>query len=170
MAGPLTIQRFPKGLIDLLGMRATGDTPAQLAQDVGGSLELQDLYLFDRLIGQRTGTAVAINALGNFAFLNQSVPDGRLRFLYGLSVEVPAPAAATALTLVLTVNRGAANVRNFVGPSTKLIAGEGNAWGAWFGPPMLLGPGDSTSIYCSQVTGAPAVTVTGIAWYADVGI
>jgi len=171
MAGPQDIQRFPKGLIDLLGMRATGDTPSQLGQQISGELALKDEYLFDRLVGLRTGVGAGlINATGSYGWLLATVPPGQIWYVYGMSIEVTAPAPATAATLTLGVARGAANVRNYFGPSVRLVATQGEAWGEWFQVPLVMGPGDTPVGYCSSVTGVPNITATGIIWYAPVGI
>lgn len=171
MAGPQDIQRFPKGLIDLLGMRATGDTPNQLAAQIAGELALKDEYLFDRLIGYRAAVGAGlINATGSFSLTLGTVPPGQLWYVYGWSIEVTAPAPATGLTITLGFARGAANVRNYVGPAQRLIATEGAAWGVWFETPLILGPGDTPVAYVSSVTGVPNVTATGILWHSVVGI
>lgn len=170
MAGPQSIQRFPKGLIDLLGMRATGDTPHELGQTISGELGLKDEYLFDRLQGIRASPAVAQNANGDYTFQTMTVPSGNIWYLYGLSCEATAPAAASTINLTLRIARNGLNVRNLIGPTVRMTVGESYAWGEWWQSPIILGPNETLGLFASGVTGAPNVTTTGIAWFAQVGI
>jgi hypothetical protein len=156
MAGPQDIQRFPKGLIDLLGMRATGETPAQLAQQVISNIEVLDLYLLDRLSTFQISTA-AITATGNVLFPNTTVPNGEIWWVYELSYQLPSLAAATSLQTNLCVYRSQAstNLPLALGPAQTTPALFGNQWGIHFENPLIMTAGQSVGIYTSQITGAP---------------
>jgi len=78
MAGPFDIQRSPKGLLDFLGLKATGDAPHTLQQSIGASVSLDRMYLADRIVN--TTQNVTITAAGYFTPTSAIVPPGELWF------------------------------------------------------------------------------------------
>jgi hypothetical protein len=159
MAGPQDIQRYPTGLIDLLGMRATGQTPNQLGAEISGSIEIGDLYLYDRRVTQVGQSPVAIGAVGFLANTTGAtvVPQGEMWVLYDCTLRVPAIAAATALNLSLVVQRpsGGTSAWFMLTDELKLAALTGGLIGYRGKTPMLLQPGDTFGTYASLVTGVP---------------
>jgi hypothetical protein len=160
MAGPQDIQRFPRGLIDILGMRATGETPSRLAQETQPQLDLIDLYLLDRQRQFQNSSAV-IAANGNVLIPGMTVPSGELWFLYEATMQVPTIAVATLLQTMLAVYRSqtGTNLPLGLGPSIRTPALEGNAWGIHFEKPLIMSPAQSIGLYTSVCTGAPGVAV-----------
>jgi hypothetical protein len=160
MAGPQDIQRYPKGLIDLLGMRATGDTPHQLAQQTIGNLGLLDFYLSDRCEVLDTPTPIALPGLGTISFQNSTVPAGQAWLIYEASVIVPPIAALAGLRttpLIFRTNTAAAfGVQ--IAPTMTCATTEGNMSGSHFEHPLLAQAGQSFGLYTSIFTGAPATT------------
>lgn len=77
MADRFTIQRFPTGVPDLLGMKGTGDTPNMLASELRGSIDLSQYYLADRMLRGKFTTAALI-AAGTTVPGAGIVPDGEL--------------------------------------------------------------------------------------------
>lgn len=160
MALPFDIQRFPTGFTDLLGIRSTGDTPHQIAQQIAGGLELRDYYLFDRVQTQVGQSPVAIGAVGFLANSTgaTTIPQGEMWLLYDASLRVPPIAAATALTVSLVVQRSAAGTSAWF-PLTETLnlpASTGGLAGSKFDNPIWLRPGDVFGTYCSSITGVPA--------------
>lgn len=172
MAGRLTIQRFPKGLIELLGMRATGDTPTELQQYIAGNLDLLDMYLLDRMQHRIISTGVAIPALGYQTFGTSSGPAaGYVWFVYDIGVQYGPVAAAATLQSALGISRAQNNSTPLPGGSTGLLAAGGVATVAiHFERPLIMRPGDIIAHNTSVYTGAPAVTPSGSMYYAEIGI
>jgi len=52
MAGPLTIQRVPRGMLDWLDMKGTGQLPAELADQLRATIDSTYCYLIDKLYYQ----------------------------------------------------------------------------------------------------------------------
>jgi hypothetical protein len=159
MAGPQDIQRYPTGLIDLLGMRATGQTPSQLAGEISGSIEVGELYLFNRRVTQVGQSPVAIGAVGFLANTTGAtvVPQGEMWVLFDCTMRVPVIAAATALNLSLVVQRPADGTSAWfmLTEELRLTASTGGLAGYRHSKPMLLQPGDTFGTYATLVTGVP---------------
>jgi hypothetical protein len=171
MAGPQDIQRYPKGLIDLLGMRATGDTPHQLAQQTSPDIDMLDFYLADR--GEvLEATTPAVVALGNQSFVGARVPSGQMWLIYELSFIVPPIAAASTLdaSLVLYRNSTANAFAIALGPRVTLAASTGGCDGIHFEKPLVLMPDQSIGLRASILTGAPASTPILDMWFARIGV
>lgn len=156
MAGPMDIQRYPTGLIDLLGMRATGETPHQLANGIAGNLDLTDFYLYDRVQTQVGQSPVAIGAVGFLANSTgaTTIPQGEMWVLFDATLRVPAIAAATALTLSLVVQRATTGWLMLT-DELVLPASTGGLKGYRHSSPVLLRSGDVFGTYATNVTGVP---------------
>lgn len=160
MAGPQDIQRYPRGLIDLLGMRATGDTPHQLAQTTVAQLELLDFYLTDRCEGVTFNASGVVAALGNLTFTGAQVPQGQMWMLYEASVFTGVCAAATSATVVPFIARSQSGLAIAEAICPPLVAGiAGSALGgAHYIRPTLLMPGHQFGLQITAITGAPGIT------------
>ena len=159
MAGPLDIQRLPKGLIDLLGMRATGDTPHQLAQSTIAQLEVTDYYLSDRVVGLSVQPAAALAATGFSLGVGSAVPAGEQWMVYSAAIIVPTIAAATALKTSLVIRRAFAAYQVLVA-TPQIPASEGFIGGVTFERPMVMRSGDDLGCFTVNLTGVPASTPT----------
>ena len=160
MAGPQDIQRYPRGLIDLLGMRATGDTPHQLGQMTVAQLDLLDMYLADRCFAQTFTGAGAYVALGNIVFTGAVVPQGEMWLLYEATVFTGVVAAATRVTIVPFIARsqaGLAQAEVISDPIVVPIAGSGMG-GRHYERPTILMPGHQFGVQVVDIVGAPAAT------------
>lgn len=159
MAGPLDIQRYPTGLIDLLGMRATGETPHTLAGQIGANIDVSELYLYDRRQTSVGQSPVAIGALGFLANTTgvTTIPQGEMYLVYDCSLRVPPIAAATALTVSLVVQRSAGGTSAWFPLTEQLVlpASTGGLVGYRRNNPILLKPGDVFGTYCASITGVP---------------
>jgi len=173
MAGPQDIQRYPRGLIDLLGMRATGDTPHQLAAQTMPQIDLLDFYLNDRLEVLSQTIAAAPAALGNFQFQNSAVPQGQMWAVYDIAVNCGGVvAAATSITFSPVVFRNQSIVGNAViaGPTATATAGQNILSGSHYERPVLVLPGQSFGVQVQAITGAPGVPFQITAWFARLGV
>lgn len=172
MAGAQDIQRYPRGLIDLLGMRATGETPHKLGQDVSGVLELLELYLNDRMIPNASASAAVVSAVGDLNITGLTVPDRELWLVWEITLTSTTSAPATGFTATagLLRNRGSGNVYSaLTAPSVVGASSQANV-GAKFSRPVLALPGSLFNVRVSAITGAPNSTPAVGIWYASLGI
>ncbi len=169
MAGPTDIQRYPRGLIDLLGMKSTGDTPHQLGGQIAGELDMLDWYLNDRLEVLSTTIAVAPAALGNFQFQNSTVPQGEMWAVYDVAVNcggVVAAAASIIFTPVIFRNQSLVGNAVAAGFQTTAATGQNILSGTHYSQPTLVLPGQSFGVQVQGITGVPAVPFQLTAWFA----
>lgn len=170
MAGPQDIQRVPRGLIDLLGMRATGQTPAQLGGDVRGSLELLEFYLNERFVvfQGNTGNIIA-NGLQSPA--GSTVPNGQLWLLFQLSLSSNISAAGTGAFLTGGVLRNPSGIAPYFALTDQTNWAQQTTVnvGANFTRPVIMQPGDSLAVRTNAIiTAAPNLPVTVTAYYAAI--
>lgn len=172
MAGPQAIQRYPRGLIDLLGMRATGDTPHMLAGDIGGSLEMLEFYLADRLVPNAAAAGAAVTVVGDLAIPGLIVPARELWLIYECTLTSGTTAAATGFTATagLLRNVGSGNVYSALTDPTVVGASSQANIGAKFERPVLALPGSQFNVRVSAVTGAPAATPAVSIFFASLGM
>jgi hypothetical protein len=174
MADRLTIQRLPTGLLDILGMQSTGDTPHSLEQSVSATLDTTELYLMDRFARRIEQTAV-IAAAGTFiAGLPTATPlgpqPGEQWMLYGVTVTSTALAAATNISYVFSLSRTSLGGTQYLSSKQSVanpdVFGQGQLWER----PMILRPGDQLGIAATLVTGAPAVAPFVQAFFVPIRI
>jgi hypothetical protein len=171
VAGPFDIQRPPIGLLDLLGLKATGDAPHLLEQAISGSFEMFDLYTLDRLAIKFVNTVGAIAGVGNSSLPGSGPGPGSIWFVYGVDFVIPLVAAAASIQSGLYWRRQGSLLTLAAVPDCQspLVAAAGSWVGAhWFERPMILRPGDEMSIVTRVFTGAPAVTASCALTYVDV--
>jgi hypothetical protein len=157
MADAKTIQRFPAGLLDILGMQSTGDTPHLIGGEVIPTIDLLDYYLIDRLRGQQATTA-NVAAIGGLV-TTVTPPAGEQWLVYGFTGASAALAAATAFTATLAVFRASTGFYQFIGPNVSAANPATYANGVSFSQPFIMRPGDVLAAWVSAVTGAPAVGI-----------
>lgn len=158
MAGPLTIQRFPTGLLDLLGMQASGDTPRELAPEVRSTLDVYKFFASGRL-EQATSGGVALTAgiPGVYQFSGTNVPTSQIWLVESVVITTTLVApAATTWRLVPAIYRGSALPTYFfpIGPAGTYAANERPLLGASYTTPLLLLPGDGVGVFVEASTGA----------------
>lgn len=172
MAGAQDIQRYPRGLIDLLGMRATGETPHKLGQENIGTLEMLEFYLNDRMTPNASASAAPPAAIGNVQITGLTVPDRELWLVFELTAYVAAIAAATRLVFTGGVlrNRGSGNVYSALTDSIVVPALEAGYVGKKFERPVLMLPGNVVSAQITGITGLPGQPISAAIWYASLGI
>jgi hypothetical protein len=150
-----TIQRFPSGVLAMLGMQTSGDTPQTMAQEVGLSLEATDYYLLDRLENKQAGPTNVGLAPGTFSgALTPSA--GEVWLVYWASAQLTQPAATTGrYRLMLFAGSRSPNIlMGFGEPSVTAAAGDFVNVGYHFERPAILLPGDVFGIIAETYTGA----------------
>lgn len=172
MAGPQAIQRYPRGLIDLLGMRATGDTPHLLDNSVGGSLEMLEFYLADRLVPNAAQASAAVTVVGDLPISGLIVPARELWLIYECTLTSGTTAAATGFTATAGIlrNVGSGNVYSALTDPQAVGASSQANVGAKFDRPVLALPGSQFNVRVSSVTGAPAATPSVTLFFASLGL
>lgn len=175
MAGPLDIQRYPTALVDMLGLKATGDTPHILSGEISGGLDLTRLYLYERTIYGNVPNAVAITVPGflictttNFG---QGPGPGQIWMVLGAGVRVPALAAATSIIVQNCVQRPSGSIiYTPIGPRISVPASTGDGDFEWFDQPVIMRPGDVFGSYTYNIVGAPGVAATMMMAVAVLGV
>lgn len=160
MAGPFDIQRAPIGLLDLFGLKATGDSPHLLEPAVSSVIEVGNLYTIDRMLFDFRATAVAPVATGYLGLsLNTGPPPGALWMLYSASLQLAQIAPATAIGITPVIRRGGVAVYEALAPTIQRGADQGGmSGGLYYGAPILMRPGDELGTFVNSITGAVATT------------
>lgn len=160
MAGPMDIQRVPRGLVDLFGLKATGDAPHTLDQGISASVDFKDEYMADR---QQVVTATpTIAGAGQTDFVGSAVPFDELWYLYHFSL-VGGPLcfvnAVSTFEAWVELIPMAASIGLFVpGTGTGPLAAAAKVFpyggmAIMFEEPILLRPGDRFSYNVATYTG-----------------
>ena len=154
MAGRFTIQRPPRGLLDLLGLKGFGDNPTELEDKVRGTVDLSQMYLADQFVSLATATAnVSANGFNFAATTILTCPPGTLWFVSGFVAQRSvALAAATQVSVQLGINRlGAVSAMPLAPDERVVLTGETFALGVCFNPGQLvMRPGDSLGVYTQK--------------------
>jgi hypothetical protein len=162
MAGPFTIQRVPKGLLDLLNMKGSGLLPQDLSGVVSPSLEMFDLYAQDKFVSTRTSTNVAnLNGFWGISGTAPWVPDGELWLLSHLTVTSTNMAAGETYRLAVAISRASFSTLEIVG---EYVSASGVTQrigiGHDFERPKILQPRDSIGVYVTDIAaGAHAFSI-----------
>jgi hypothetical protein len=158
MAGPLTIQRTAKGLLDFLGMKGLGDGPHECMGAVFPGLDMTWMFLQDRII-QVQPTTAAIGALGFFSGSSAptTVPAGELWLPVNLSARVTM-AVGNSWDWCLSYTRAPGFIYQFSNMQAAAASGV-RALGFDFTNTRVMGPGDSLGVYVLNpvVPGTPTV-------------
>lgn len=166
MAGRQTIQRVPRGLLDMLLMKGTGDTPTELAAQVLGTIDLSQLYQNDKM-EQVTGTTSTINLNGFWGVgSGMTVPAGELWLLHNLSAYfVTNLAAGEEYQIGCAIFRAQWTYVQLSPNYSPLCSGINDrpAVGWQFERPEILRPSDNLGVNCTHIlAGAHVARVT--AW------
>jgi len=151
------IQRVPRGLLDILGLKATGDTPHQLAQEISGGLDITPLYLQDQL---RSITGFIAGVAGGYNLVS-TVPNGEMWWMTNVGGLLTAGAAGTG-KLVWCYRRKLASgdwksiglgVHSYAVNDAIVTGGQVNS-----GPqPLILMPGDDFGAYVGNFVGTASL-------------
>jgi hypothetical protein len=117
-----SVQRVPPGLLELLGMRGTGQLPTRLVDTLSGELALLDAYgSQSSAVRSAIGLAVAPNGT-----INLPVPAGQAWIVKSFGAQIIAAAGATFVSATLQISSGAsgsaADVRSERWPTAVIPA------------------------------------------------
>lgn len=170
MAGPTTIQRLPTGLLDMLGMQSTGASPNEIAGVVTPTVNLGDLYLWDRVrvLTANTPNIASVNPFASTV----TPPQGEQWMVYGISMTTTGVVAAAAgFTAAMAINRGVSSLLWQLLQTPHPVT-TGNLWasGIVWDTPIIMRPGDTLGVWVTSITGVPGVPVACSAVYAPIRI
>ena len=149
----MRIANFPLGLLDALGIKSEGRSPAEFLDQVRGSFELRDLYLANDYEGiTTTGDVVAVGQTSAKAF-NFSAAAGEVIVVHRLSV-LASTAAGEAVSLYPTLTMYTFSVA--LGPNLVLGASTNGYSVVPPSPPLILVPGARLGIWGTSATGVPS--------------
>lgn len=152
MAGPLTIQRVPRGLLDMLVMKGSGASPTDLAPYIQGSIDLSQLFLQDTVLNDNSNTNV-VNAIGAFIATGSVVPDGQLRLVTNVTAVANANnAAGESVTFQLCYLRPQSTTPHVFGEPITVGNSVRGLKGYQFSSPLIARPGTSFGLYATSVT------------------
>lgn len=159
MAGELTIQRVPRGLLDLFAMRGPGLNPSELQGAIYGVCDLLPFYLLDKQEVILTNTNNITTAGFYFTAAAGLVPDNEMWLLSNLTGLSNALTVGQILRGRMAIQRQL--VTQFdVAPTEARETTTGAQWLSGWDCNKTLRPGDRLGVYISEVTGyAASITV-----------
>lgn len=159
MSQEFQIQRIPRGLLDLLGLRGYGDTPHLLGQNLVGTVDLSPLYLLDRQETIITNT----NNLAGVGFYQTAaigeVPEGEMWILSNVTALSNALAAGNIIRGRIAIQRQAAGNWDASAVESRETT-TGAQWLLGWDVVKYLRAKDRLGVYIAEVTGyAASITV-----------
>jgi len=165
MAGPLDIQRFPTGLLDLLGLKATGQTPSILASQVQATLaDCVDYYLLNRRVQLSGATPIGLIANSNQPVNGLLVPATELWFVYNVSVRLTLPTGAgiTARFWGTVTDQASPTLPLCLTETANIAAIDQQQVCRVFERPHLFGPGTQFGVSSGAIVGAPGAATMNL--------
>jgi hypothetical protein len=150
-------------------MRATGDTPQQLAGQVLGTLELLEFYLNDRTLTVTGNSGNIVSATTSVAAA-LIVPNNRLWLVWGVTLSSGLTGAGTGMVITGGIVRNVGGTSIYQALTDRQSVGpvETANVGAVFARPVLAQPSDQFAVRCSAIlTAAPNIPVTIAIHYAE---
>jgi len=154
------IQRFPQGFLGLIGNTSGGTSPASVADQAVGVLNMRHFYDFNAQNRSFFTNTNALNVgVGSVtAFPSAaSVADGRNIFVHAFSLQIGLVAAAEAVQIQPVMNFQSTGAIPF-GNLLNLSAGQGGVSGVYFDTPIQMRVTDSLGWYVFARTGATATS------------
>jgi hypothetical protein len=164
MSGRLTVQRLPRGLLDALLMKGTGDLPHELGEELVSTIDATSFYLGDTFRAQSSLTNVC-NAVGAYSGLTLGVPPGEIWIPTALSVLTAALGAGQTYNVSPAIFRNNFNAFEILPAISQATAGQAVATGWQFGNMTQLRPGDAVGCHVNQVTAGATAMGIYISYY-----
>jgi hypothetical protein len=160
MADIQTIQRVPRGLLDLLGSKGTGDTPHLLNAALVPVIDLWWLYALEnqqQLNGNTANLATGSQGFQAAATTTFTVPDGEIWLLLNHSISFGPLAAGDIIMGKPAIRRQGNNVILVapVGCGSVVAAGANNdtpTVGWQLERPEIMKPGDQLGVMVETCT------------------
>lgn len=153
---PLEIGKLAKGLTGMLGLRAGGLTPRQLADQSVLTVDGTDLFLLDTRVS--TGFALQAAPAAGFNFYSPfplEVPAGEIWYVWHY-ILLAVTGAGEAIVAAPAVNLDGVGAGALVGDYITVAASQSIRGREQ--RPFWAGPGSQFGFVCTSVTGAPDVS------------
>jgi hypothetical protein len=158
---PSNINQQPLGLLSLLSIKATGDTPKTLGSELIPTLDLTNAYVASQLVRFNSVTP-AVNAPGVFGGI--VVPPGEVWIVPQFAIVKNAVnGAGTSYRIrcgVIDAQTGVA----YAVSATSDTSGVGDAVYLGFGQPLIVPAGMQFALLCEQFAGIAAQFAVCV-WY-----
>lgn len=164
MAGPLTIQRFPTGLLGLLGTQASGDTPTLLNAQVAAIIDLLPFYSVNArksFVASEANLTGPGNAYFGGVGKAQAVQPGEMWLVHQVAVRTTtAVGAGMGGTFSPGISRGGTGSTATLtfGISKTVAAADLFNVGVYFDTPLVALPGDVFGVSVDTLVGAGPIT------------
>jgi hypothetical protein len=157
VAGPFTIQRFPKGLLDFLGMKGSGRTPSELEAELRSVIDSTPLYLSDRAAGIVSNTGnMAADGVQAFASAVATVPAGEIWIPLNCSLQRDTAGLTAGNSFEFYITLFQAQFGRVILPGLGTVvaapASGGGATGFVWHDRCCLLPGDGFGAYTAKGT------------------
>jgi hypothetical protein len=151
MAGPQTIQRLPRGLLDMLLMKGSGDLPHEIADKLSPGVDATAFYLGDTF-RHSFGLTIVLAVPGAQSVANLAVPPGEIWLPISVSVlSVPLPAGQSYSVSPCLFRNNFAGFEILPGVSSA-TPGQSIGVGYQFDNMTQLRPGDAIGCIVHSVT------------------
>ena len=150
------IQRFPFGLLELIGAKNNGQNPPFLASEMRASIESLQLFGLGNLQNLAATAAIAVCAA-----VQLTVPASTWYLLYAASIHIVKTATMGDGAFSLRLNPAGASASVALASEYIVTGTSCNDWAVvgWTAPyPMLLAPGTVISAVADLVSTDPTVT------------
>jgi hypothetical protein len=147
---PFELGKYPRGMTGVLGLRASGETPRSMADQLVSVVDATPFYLLDTrefLLGtQKVGVAVGVNDIPSL-----TVPPGQVWYVweYAIACTLGAGTAIDCAPSVVLDGLGLTSLAGgyVAGAALQQIRGRAD-------PGCLWGPGSVPGVFVRSVTGA----------------
>lgn len=166
MADRFTIQRVPRGVLELLGLRGSGDLPHDMAQEVRATLDIAPFYGMD-LLRTVSNLNAAPGTGWNTSATVLTVPAGEIWVMQNLttSISTGVGGACVGSFGYRRLQDNAGPIRMIGLPQINLAASQLYQQGLTFNwGQVVLTAGDSVGVTVGSIT-LPCTIFTGIDYY-----
>lgn len=147
---PAPISRLPTGLLDMLLVQQQGENPRTLSTALQPSLDMNELYMSDRLdVDGNSFVVGAINAIGNV-----EVPASEIWYMRSMGIRGSFNTAGQSFTCGIQLrNLDQTLIANIgsTGPLVSTSTTDRYNWGLFFPQPFFLRAGLNISAQVSQL-------------------
>jgi len=167
VAGPLTIQRVPRGLLGFLGLRGSGQLPSELSPTIAGVVDATVLYARDDFRWARAAEPAANTSWLKYA--TQTVPQGEIWVVCSMWAVAGTGAAVTIQALRPALRRADGGLfDNYITNEQQVpVAINSDVRLGWSFPwgQLILAPGDIIGLALQGVAGGNASVSFGVEYY-----
>jgi hypothetical protein len=161
MAGPQTIQRLPRGLLDALQMKGTGDLPHLLGAELVANYDATELYLADRLTSQSSNIKNFTSGATNNN-LNIVVPQGEIWLVFAVGGLFQTGVGASITNGQVLLARSNPTISGYPIHTDRLTLAA--SFTTWYGGQLnriaIMLPQDQLQLACSAAVASATASIT----------